>query len=585
MMVQNGFIDYSGEIINDYQIEKIVLHHPVSTRYLARKAPEDFVYIEVLNVAPDENPELDGRFQVQMQQLKDQNHPGIAPILGLGRTAQQHAYAIVRYTPGQTLARHLADWREKERPMPIQDALTTAETLAAILRDAHAAGLHHADLCPENIVLGDDGTLVLYGLGVPYQPEPPQPIQKVQMLDYLSPEQRLGKAISGRSNIYSFGVILYEMLVGHRPEIPQSSWDIFERTTLPKETPLEEARPGLTAVTYTVVKTCLWRQEWSRYETIDELLGATKAAIEAEAMQAQRKQRAFPIPQWLYVAGPVALVLIVLAFIIFGRGGEAEGETAVSSTPLPAIDTIQETATATVTPTREQAGVAVPTDSIVLLAPTDGFQFEQTDTIIFDWVWPEPLESGQQFTIKLIDSGEMILGIVDRPVSGSQYRLTVDSATAGLDAGNYQWLVVLEAESTAEEIARSDLWQFTILAIEGTATATATIEPSVALPTPTVQCVVSPPSGWVSYTVVQGDFLYNLALETGTTVERLLEVNCLPTPGLGIGKRLWLPALPPTETPTPVPTSTPVPSEPGGDSGGGGSKPRPTKTAPPPPPQ
>ncbi|MEJ2750124.1 MAG: LysM peptidoglycan-binding domain-containing protein, partial [Anaerolineae bacterium] len=87
------------------------------------------------------------------------------------------------------------------------------------------------------------------------------------------------------------------------------------------------------------------------------------------------------------------------------------------------------------------------------------------------------------------------------------------------------------------------------------------------------------------YTVKQGDFLFNLAIATGTTVENLQAVNCLTETGLGVGQRLWLPVLPPTATPTPAPTNTPSPETDGGGSGGGGSQPKPTKTAPPPPPQ
>ncbi|MEJ2750349.1 MAG: protein kinase, partial [Anaerolineae bacterium] len=406
-MAQNGFTDYSGETINGYQVEKIVLHHLVSTRYLAKNKKAEPVYLEILNVASDKDAEMDGRFQERMKLLQQRNFTGVAPVLDVGHTTQDHAYAVIQYAPGLTLARQLADWREKGSRLPIQSALSLVQKIAVILGEVYADDLYHADLCPENIVLGDDDELVLYGLGIPYQPQPSQPIKQVQMLDYLSPEQWQGRAISDRSNIYSLGVILYELLVGHRPEIPQSSWDIFERTTLPKETPLEEARSGLSEETYSLVKTCLWRQEWSRYETVSELIEAIVSAQQAEVLWQQRRQSAFQIPRWLYFAAPALLFLIVLAIMLSSRRSGDGGVATAVPTINTAVNQTQEATPVTIEPpTPTPTDQPIPVDQIVLLAPTDGFQFSQEDMIIFDWVWSEPLKDNQRFVVKQVTGDE-----------------------------------------------------------------------------------------------------------------------------------------------------------------------------------
>jgi LysM repeat protein len=95
-------------------------------------------------------------------------------------------------------------------------------------------------------------------------------------------------------------------------------------------------------------------------------------------------------------------------------------------------------------------------------------------------------------------------------------------------------------------------------------------------PSATLTPVCEQPETWVVYTVQEGEVLFNLALETGATVDEVKQANCLTSNILSIGQELWLPTLPPTHTPTPTLTSTPLPTA---------RPPRssPTKTPPPPP--
>ncbi len=115
---------------------------------------------------------------------------------------------------------------------------------------------------------------------------------------------------------------------------------------------------------------------------------------------------------------------------------------------------------------------------------------------------------------------------------------------------------------TQSPISTATMTPLPIFTIETTATklSTSTPKPDTPTPTQTPVCVLSPPSSWVAYTVQQGDFLFNLAVQTGTTVETVTEINCLDGPTLSIGMTLWLPNLPvtPTYTPT-LPLATDVP--------------------------
>jgi serine/threonine protein kinase len=110
---------------------------------------------------------------------------------------------------------------------------------------------------------------LLLDLVVPPTPPPPASAatEGPSQLDYRSPEQLAGKTLSGRSNVFSLGVLLYRLLAGQLPPLPVSEWDIFEHKGTAREMPLNELRPGLTEATYTAVRDSIWQKEWSRYET------------------------------------------------------------------------------------------------------------------------------------------------------------------------------------------------------------------------------------------------------------------------------------------------------------------------------
>ncbi len=589
VMPKNKFVDYSGQSIDDYQVDKLLVRRELSASYLAYYAKNRPVIVEILNSTSEQDPELDGRFYQQMRALMQHPHPGFAAILNVGRTENDHAYAISQYTAGVTLASKLKEWHDAGTTLPVLGALQLIKYLAQSLTIVHTLDIFHHDLRPDNIILDKNNSLVFTGLAIPYQTEPP-PTTQAGTLDYLAPEQQQGKPVNGRSNIYSLGILLYELLVGHRPEIAISDAPASETTTIPEGVSLEKVYPGLRAATYKLVNTCLERQEGDRYETIVQFVAAIDDAIDAEIAYARFAQ----LSKRLYIAVPLVLLLIVIAGFLLTRGRSVPDEsiplpvTAVatlpSGTPLP-----QPTQTAPPTePVETSTAAASPTSAtpILLLFPESGAEFVGNEAIHFDWSYPITLEPDQTFSVRVVvGTGTQTLGAVSRPISDDEYRLFVNLADWEFNSGFHQWFVALETIDDGEELLRSEQQPLLILAITPTSMVTLTttlgINPTQSIQTPLANCTPVPPSGWVAYTVQTGDYLFNLALDTGTTVERLQEVNCLLATGLGIGQRLWLPTLPPTATPTPTPVPSAIPTE---ESSGGGSKPKPpepVKTAPP----
>jgi serine/threonine-protein kinase len=276
----------SGQQIGRYQIEEQLMQKRVSDLYVAHDLDQDrAVFLEVLRPTVAEDADLADQFQRRMETVSGLEHSNIAPILDIGVTpTTNQAYAAIKYTPGPTLAQKLAELREEGASLTVFESLKLARRIADSLVPAHAAGIVHHDLRPANIIIKEGNVPILVDLGVPVVAAPAQPLAKqpIESLDYTPPGQWQSKELSDRSNIYSLGVILYELLAGHRPRLPASEWDIFERDSLPKEIPLEEAHPGFTAETYQLVRDCLWRQEWSRFDTMEQMTAAIDAAFAAE---------------------------------------------------------------------------------------------------------------------------------------------------------------------------------------------------------------------------------------------------------------------------------------------------------------
>jgi LysM repeat protein len=369
---------------------------------------------------------------------------------------------------------------------------------------------------------------------------------------------------------------------------------------------LEDARPGLAGETYRLVRNCLWRQEWSRFETADEMLTAIETAIFAEQELPKAAAWTPGRSRSMFFLIPIAVFsLAALSFFfvraIRGNGGNAEEPvaTVVVATPsggsavIAGGDDLTPEATseadgATATPT---ATIELPTEapfdvSISVLAPAPNRQFGPQDTINFDWFWPTIPELGRQFTVYLLDGDEEVaLGSLTEPNNGSAYRLPVAVADLPTDSLEVAWQIRLEAINSGEAFVTSNVIPLELLPPAPTATPTITVTPTATATATPSSCVVLPPPGWVIYVVQRGDALARLAQNGNVPIGTVMRVNCLENDLLSVGQQLWLPGGAPTATPvfqlTPAPqppTATP------GSSGGGGSNPPPATAVPTTPP-
>jgi tetratricopeptide (TPR) repeat protein/predicted Ser/Thr protein kinase len=148
------------------------------------------------------------RFEREARAISSLNHPNICTLYDVGPN-----YLVMELVEGETIAARL-----KSGPLPMQTALLYASQIAAALAEAHAKGIVHRDLKPGNIMIAKSGVKVLdFGLAKSGQDETVTDSRTVMGTPaYMPPEQREGKTADARSDIYSFGCVLYEILTGAR---------------------------------------------------------------------------------------------------------------------------------------------------------------------------------------------------------------------------------------------------------------------------------------------------------------------------------------------------------------------------------
>ena len=212
-----------------------------------------------IKVLPDEfakDEERLRRFQREAKVLASLNHPNIASIYGLEQSESTH-YLVLELVPGETLAERIS-----RSPIPLEEDLDIATQMAEALEDAHEQGIVNRDLKPANVKQTEDGKIKVldFGLAKVFQEETPEADTSMSptltrdatrvgvilgTAGYMSPEQAKGKKVDKRTDMWAFGVVLFEMLTGGRLFTGETVSDVLAAVLraetdwhlLPAETP------------------------------------------------------------------------------------------------------------------------------------------------------------------------------------------------------------------------------------------------------------------------------------------------------------------------------------------------------------
>ena len=232
------------------------------------------VAIKVLPAHVANDPRARERFEREARAVAALNHPHICTLHDIG-SQDGVDFLVMEYLDGVTL----------RGPMPVEEALRLATQIAAALAAAHRHGILHRDLKPGNVMLTAVGAKLLdFGLAKSMDAESDVTFTSagtvVGTVAYMSPEQAEGQPLDARSDIFSFGAVLYEMLSGTRA---------FGGTTMAQvlSAVMRDDPPPLQASTLApIVQKCLAKQPGQRFQTMDEVQAALRQAVVAPVKEA-----------------------------------------------------------------------------------------------------------------------------------------------------------------------------------------------------------------------------------------------------------------------------------------------------------
>jgi serine/threonine-protein kinase len=263
-----------------YRIERELGAGGMATVYLAHDVRHDRdVAVKVLR--PDVAQSLGcDRFLREIKLAARLSHPHILPLFDSGE-ADGQLYYVMPNVEGQSLRDRL----DAEGQLPIAEAVRIGCEIAAALDHAHRHGIVHRDIKPENVLLQGGHVLVAdFGIGKALSETSDQGTQagvSVGTPAYMSPEQAVGEAVDGRSDLYSLGCVLYEMLVGEPPFTGPNAQAVIAKRFVQTAADVSALRQGVPRPIARAIQRVLARTPIDRHETAAELVAALREADHA----------------------------------------------------------------------------------------------------------------------------------------------------------------------------------------------------------------------------------------------------------------------------------------------------------------
>lgn len=264
------------------------------------------------------------------------SHPNIVTVFDVGKL-DNAPYMMMELLDGKDLGEILAE----KKKLPLEKALIIGLQLGKALDYAHKCGVVHRDIKPDNIIVSPDGTSIKvadFGIARMDDNEEAQKTQVGSVLGtprYMSPEQALALEVDGRSDLFSVGVIMYEMLTGVKTFDAPNIGTLMTQITQLQPKPITDYYPKLPAGLRQIVNKLLHKKPEKRFQTGGELVAALSKELQAvkEQKEEQSKHKYVPLKvRWsLYMGTIVAAVMLISISVVFNIQSKTMTKQAVDS--------------------------------------------------------------------------------------------------------------------------------------------------------------------------------------------------------------------------------------------------------------
>ena len=323
-----------GGMSTVYRAFDTVLERPVAVKLMHSAVAADSAQLE--------------RFRREARLVAQLSHPNVVTVIDAGEepapgeSGDSSPYIVLEYVPGETLK----DLIRREGPLEIPVALAYAIEIARALGAAHEKHLVHRDVKPQNVLISEEGAAKItdFGIARPLSEDALTGTGRVlATTDYIAPEQALGEPVSAQSDIYSLGVVLYEMLTGEVPFRGESPVAVAMRHVREQLPDVQQRRPSVSAATAAVIDRAVAKNPRDRYRDAASMVADLEQAIALETARSGQATgevtsvlRTLPTSArsrlplrvrrpWAWVAALALLAVAIALALIFGLGRTHRG--------------------------------------------------------------------------------------------------------------------------------------------------------------------------------------------------------------------------------------------------------------------